>query len=171
MKFRKILALNLAEADVSLIVLCATCGARSNSVFMSGTADTDHRSRRSSSREIVGYSTSVRLRARTHTVLGSYISSTSMFFWKKTHTVQYRACQDSNKRHPRRLQDALKKRSRPPKKPPRQPKKPQRRMKPIPRLAPRLAPKTHEVDPKSPETLLIRYSLTFIYEHEDPYKS
>ena len=69
MKFRKILALNLAEADVSLIVLCATGGARSNSVFMSGTADTDHRSRRPSSREIVGYSTSVRLRARTHTVL------------------------------------------------------------------------------------------------------
>ena len=87
MELRKILALNLAEADVSLIVLCATCGARSNSVFMSGTADTDHRSRRSSSREIVGYSTSVRLRARTHTVLGSYISSTSMFFWKKH--IQY----------------------------------------------------------------------------------
>ena len=69
-----------------------------------------------------------------------------MSFWKKTHTVQYRACQDSNKRHPRRLQDALKKRSRPPKKPPRQPKKPQRRMKSIPR-GPQDLPTEPQIDP------------------------
>ena len=68
MKLRKILALNLAEADVPLIVLCATCGARSNSVFTSGTSDTDHPSRRPPSREIGCYSTSVRLRARTRTI-------------------------------------------------------------------------------------------------------